>query len=72
VETYLLDEQAERLLERHAAWWQRKGSLISATKSTPLGDLWLPLSDGTLPRARLWAICGCRSRTARWLSRTSI
>jgi hypothetical protein len=43
-----LDDQVEQLFARHAAWWQRKGSLISATKSAPLGDLWLPLSDGTL------------------------
>jgi len=48
VEAYILDDRAERLLERHAAWWQRKGSLISTTPSAPLGDLWLPLSDGTL------------------------
>jgi hypothetical protein len=48
VDTFVLDDRAERLLERHAAWWQRKGSLISATQSAPLGDLWLPLSDGTL------------------------
>jgi hypothetical protein len=46
--SFVLDDKAERLLERHAVWWQRKGSLISTTKSAPLGDLWLPLSDGTL------------------------
>ena len=48
MDAFILDEQGDALLERHAAWWQRKGSLISVTQSTPLGDLWLPLADGTL------------------------
>ena len=36
------------LLERHARWWERKGALIAYVPSAPLGDLWLPLSDGTV------------------------
>jgi hypothetical protein len=46
--TFVLDDEAERLLDRHAAWWQRSGSLISTTPSSPLGDLWLPLADGSV------------------------
>ena len=46
--TFILDDQTACLLERHAAWWQRKGSLISATQSAPLGDLWLPLAGGAV------------------------
>ena len=48
MDTFILDAEAERLLERHVAWWQRRGSLISTTPSAPLGDLWLPLADGSV------------------------
>jgi hypothetical protein len=37
-----------RLLERHADWWLRRGSLYAEVAREPLGDLWLPLSDGTV------------------------
>jgi len=36
------------LLERHADWWQRRGSLYGEVAHAPLGDLWLPLADGTV------------------------
>jgi len=42
-----LDSTGQALLERHAAWWQRKASLYTVVRSAPLGDLWLPLADGT-------------------------
>ena len=43
---FTLDAQA--LLKRHADWWQGKGTLFSIARGEPLGDLWLPLADGTL------------------------
>jgi hypothetical protein len=47
-EHYTLDARGEELLERHARWWQRQGMLYHEHSGAPLGDLWLPLSDGTL------------------------
>ena len=47
-QSFTLDAKAQALLKRHADWWQGKGSLFSTTQSAPLGDLWLPLADGTL------------------------
>jgi len=44
---YTLDAQAEGLLARHLDWWRRKGSLYAEVSAGPLGDLWLPLVDGT-------------------------
>lgn len=44
---YTLNATATALLDRHADWWQRKGTLITYSKGAPLGDLWLPLVDGT-------------------------
>ena len=38
----------ESLTERHERWWNRKGALMSTVDHPPLGDLWLPLSDGTV------------------------
>jgi hypothetical protein len=46
--SFTLDAGAQDLLRRHADWWQGKGSLFSVARSAPLGDLWLPLADGTL------------------------
>jgi hypothetical protein len=43
-----VDEKGRATLARHADWWQRKGMLFVEAAGTPLGDLWLPLSDGTL------------------------
>jgi hypothetical protein len=43
-----LDPDGLALLRRHADWWQRKGSLFTTVQGAPLGDLWLPLADGTL------------------------
>jgi len=43
-----LDEAGKALIARHAAWWQRKGALAQIGPAAPLGDLWLPLADGTL------------------------
>ena len=46
--TISLGHAGVALLERHAAWWQRSASLCTVSQSAPLGDLWLPLADGTL------------------------
>lgn len=46
--SFTLDADAQALLKRHADWWQRKGALFSSALGAPLGDLWLPLADGTL------------------------
>lgn len=43
-----LDQAGLALQQRHAEWWQRKASLCTFVEGAPLGDLWLPLSDGTL------------------------
>lgn len=43
-----LDHDGDALLRSHADWWQRKASLFTMVQGTPLGDLWLPLADGTL------------------------
>jgi hypothetical protein len=43
-----LDAEGEALLQRHADWWQRRGSLCAFVPGAPLGDLWLPLAGGTL------------------------
>jgi hypothetical protein len=45
---YIVDEAGVALLQRHADWWQRKASLCAFVSGAPLGDLWLPLADGTL------------------------
>lgn len=44
----VLNEAGKRLQQRHAAWWQRKESLLTISKGTSLDKLWLPLADGTL------------------------
>jgi hypothetical protein len=46
--TFILDQAGQTLLRRHADWWQRKGTLVTYVEGKPLGDLWLPLADGTL------------------------
>ena len=43
-----LDDAGKELKERHARWWQRKESLLTIGEGGPLGDLWLPLADGTV------------------------
>lgn len=48
-----LDQDGIDLLNRHADWWQRKGTLFAAIEGEPLGDLWLPLADGTLAKEDL-------------------
>jgi Uroporphyrinogen decarboxylase (URO-D) len=45
---FILDSRGQALVARHADWWQRKASLLTFVPGTPLGDLWLPLADGTL------------------------
>jgi hypothetical protein len=45
---YVLDEQGLALKKRHIAWWQREERLYTRSTGTPLGDLWLPLADGSL------------------------
>ena len=39
---------APSLLKRHTDWWHRSGSLYAEVMHEPLGDLWLPLSDGSV------------------------
>jgi hypothetical protein len=53
MDTITLTPDGQRLLERHADWWRRKGSLCTVTRGAPLGPLWLPLADGTLATADL-------------------
>lgn len=43
-----VNADGEKTLRRHAEWWQRRGMLYGETQQAPLGDLWLPLADGTL------------------------
>lgn len=43
-----LDAAGKALVARHAAWWQRKEALVQIGPGAPLGDLWLPLADGSL------------------------
>lgn len=47
-ETYHIDQKGQVILRRHADWWRRKGTLHTEVPDEPLGDLWLPLSDGTV------------------------
>jgi hypothetical protein len=35
-------------MARHVDWWHKKGMLYTPVTGAPMGDLWLPLSDGTL------------------------
>jgi hypothetical protein len=37
-------------LARHLAWWRGESLLVSRSPHPGLGDLWLPLDDGTLAR----------------------
>ena len=46
--TLTLDKAGKALSQRHVDWWERKGTLITTIRGEPLGDLWLPLSDGTV------------------------
>ena len=43
-----LDAGAKAILQRHADWWRGKGMLYAKLPDAPLGDLWLPLADGSL------------------------
>jgi hypothetical protein len=43
-----LNNEGQAILDRHAGWWKREGSLFAEVEDAPLGDLWLPLADGTL------------------------
>jgi len=43
-----VDRAGEEILRRHADWWQRRGMLYGEVEQAPLGDLWLPLADGTV------------------------
>ena len=38
METITLTPDGQRLLERHADWWRRKGSLCTVTRGAPLGQ----------------------------------
>jgi hypothetical protein len=48
MQTYVLDAEGVRLLKRHADWWERKEMLLTRVRGQPLGDLWMPLADGTV------------------------
>jgi hypothetical protein len=43
-----VDQAGQKILRRHATWWRRRGMLYGEVEQAPLGDLWLPLADGTL------------------------
>jgi hypothetical protein len=43
-----LDWEGRQLMARHADWWRRRGTLFVEVEAGTLGDLWLPLADGTL------------------------
>ena len=43
-----LDDDGRILAERHRRWWAREGGLMAWVSHSSLGELWLPLSDGTL------------------------
>jgi hypothetical protein len=43
-----MDDEGMALIEAHRRWWQREGSLLTREQGTPLGDLYLPLADGTV------------------------
>jgi hypothetical protein len=43
-----VDESGQALLARHAGWWKRQTNLLTFYQGSPLGDLWLPLADGSL------------------------
>ncbi len=43
-----MNEDVSALIERHQRWWAREATLITQVAGAPLGDLWLPLADGTL------------------------
>ncbi|NLG48747.1 MAG: hypothetical protein GX552_01390 [Chloroflexi bacterium] len=43
-----LDASGRAVLARHLDWWQLQGPLYAEVPHTPLGDLWLPLADGTV------------------------
>ena len=48
-ENYIsLDDSARAKLARHADWWNRRGMLFAKVGGAPLGELWLPLADGSL------------------------
>ncbi len=42
-----LDEAGKSLIERHRRWWAREETLVTQSEGAPLGDLWVPLADGT-------------------------
>jgi len=48
MQTISVDKDGQALIQRHAQWWQRKASLLTRTPGASLGDLWLPLADGSL------------------------
>ena len=45
---YRIDDEMRRLMARHEAWWAGRALLVARVPSSPLADLWLPLSDGTV------------------------
>ncbi|HHX45576.1 MAG TPA: hypothetical protein GX714_16575 [Chloroflexi bacterium] len=46
--TIQLDRAGRELVARHGKWWQRQENLHMVGQGQPLGDLWLPLADGTV------------------------
>jgi len=42
-----LDDAGRTLIERHRRWWSGEALLLTFDHSAALGDLWVPLADGT-------------------------
>lgn len=42
-----LDAAGRSLIKRHRRWWAREETLVTRVDGAPLGDLWVPLADGT-------------------------
>lgn len=47
MEELVLNEAGRTLVARHRRWWSGEAMLIAFDHSPPLGDLWVPLVDGT-------------------------
>jgi len=44
----IVDAAGKAILRRHANWWRGKGMLYAELPYFPEGNLWLPLTDGSL------------------------
>ncbi len=48
-----LDANTRHLIHRHENWWKGQGTLLRFSNSQPLGQLWLPLADGSIAKTDL-------------------